>query len=120
LLVEDDLELCEEISEVLEYEGYITDIANDTKTGVEYLEKKKYDVLILDLKLPGNGYDMLRKLGRKELKIFIITASPIIVKESTKIVDDTEKEKMNLLKMADDVINKPFNIEYLLNRIRNI
>jgi DNA-binding response OmpR family regulator len=65
LLIDDDEELCAELRELLEIEGFHVDTAFDGLQGLGNLQKGKYHIVVLDLKLPGlNGYEVL-KTARK-------------------------------------------------------
>src|SRR5258708_5604789 len=80
LLIDDDEELCEELKELLDAEGFIVDIALDGLKGLQYLQKRQYQIIILDLKLPGlNGYEVLKNIKKtnKLLKVMILSGRPL-------------------------------------------
>ncbi len=121
LIIDDDEELCEEMSEILSDEGYLVFTENDGLQGYLKAQYNRYDVLLLDLKLPGmKGYDVLKNLKEKSsiMKIIVLTGRPLNNKFlPDEITDEFGEEK--ILKMADAVINKPFNINFVLSMIKN-
>lgn len=122
LIIEDDEEMCEEITEVLKAEGYQVEVAFDGLKGKKLINKGIYSLLLLDLKIPGvNGLNILRKLETKntEFKVVVLTARPLRNQTlNEQMILDDEEEK--ILKKADEVINKPFDIELLLNKIKKL
>jgi len=122
LIIDDDVELCEEMVEILQDQGYDTSVAFDGLKGKKLIEKYDYDVLLLDLKIPGlHGLDILRSIKerKKELKVLILTGKPLIEK-FLKEEGSSENREDNALKLADAVISKPFDIETLLGKIKEL
>ena len=110
LLVEDEEKLARFVELELTHEGYQVEKAFDGRTGLELGEKGGFDLLLLDIMLPGlNGLEVLRRL-RKEgsgVPVIMLTAR------------DAVMDKVTGLDMgADDYVTKPFSIEELLARIR--
>lgn len=105
LIVEDDVSIHEVIKELLEKENYKTYNAYSGTEALLLLEKEKYDLILLDLMLPGvTGEEIINK----------INDTPIIVL-SAKI---SPEDKVNcLLSGANDYITKPFDRKELLARI---
>jgi len=121
LMIDDDEELCEETSEILIDRGYRVTTAFDGLTGKKLIEKYDYDILILDVKIPGlSGLDILEDVKEhyKELKIVILTGKPLSreLPEERRHKDREEK----ILKLADAIIGKPFHIEILLDKIKEL
>ncbi|MBA7470038.1 putative transcriptional regulatory protein TcrX [subsurface metagenome] len=121
LVLDDDEELCEEIAEILIDEGYRVTTAFDGLTGKRLVEKYNYDILILDVKMPGlSGLDILEgiKGQNKELKVIILTGRPLSKNlQGERIYEDKEE---NILRLAEGIISKPFDIEVLLNKIKEL
>jgi two-component system OmpR family response regulator len=121
LMIDDDQELCEEITEILTSEGYGVTTAFDGLSGNRLVEKYDYDVLILDVKMPGlSGLDILRSIKEqnKKLRVIILTGRPLnnnLPKEQN--YDDKEEA---ILGLADGIIGKPFDIEALLGKIKEL
>ncbi|MBR4334228.1 MAG: response regulator transcription factor [Clostridia bacterium] len=110
LLVEDEEKLARFVELELKHEGYAVDKAFDGREGLEKAEGGGYDLLLLDIMLPGlNGLEVLRRLRKagSEMPVIMLTAR------------DAVMDKVTGLDMgADDYVTKPFSIEELLARIR--
>lgn len=109
LIVEDEKMLSRFVQLELEHEGYTTDIASDGIVGLEKALKDDYDLMLLDLMLPGmSGIEICRRVRQHSKKpIIMLTAK-----------DDVSDKVMGLDMGADDYVTKPFAIEELLARIR--
>ncbi len=111
LIIDDDEELCELVSEYLGVEGFQVESVNDGETGLKRALSGEYDMAILDVMLPKmNGFDVLRNL-REESKL------PVIM--LTARGDDMERI-VGLEIGADDYLPKPFNPRELAARLRAI
>ena len=111
LIVEDEENMVSFIKMELEYEGYNVDVANDGRRAVSLVLEKDYDVILLDLMLPGiNGIEVCRRIRKeKETPIIMLTAR------------DSVMDKVTGLKSgADDYLAKPFAIEELIARMEVI
>ena len=110
LLVEDEEKLARFVELELTHEGYQVEKAFDGRTGLELAEKGGFDLLLLDIMLPGlNGLEVLRRLRREG------SGAPVIMLTAR----DAVMDKVTGLDMgADDYVTKPFSIEELLARIR--
>lgn len=111
LIVEDEENMVSFIKMELEYEGYNVDVANDGRRAVALALEKDYDVILLDLMLPGiNGIEVCRRIRKeKETPIIMLTAR------------DSVMDKVTGLKSgADDYLAKPFAIEELIARMEVI
>ena len=123
LIIDDDQELCEEMVEILQDEGYSVNTAFDGLEGKKLIGKYDYDILILDLKLPGiNGLDIFKSVKDKHarLKVLILSGRPLIkqwFKEETGVIEDKEQD---LLKLADGFINKPFDVKAVLAKVKEL
>jgi DNA-binding response OmpR family regulator len=111
LLVEDNVEIASVISEYLQKIGYIVELAHDGITGLHLAVSKPYDIIVLDLMLPGiDGIGVCRKL-RGEAK----NSTPLLMLTAR----DTIEEKLEGLEAgADDYMVKPFEIRELDARLR--
>lgn len=109
LLVEDEEKLCRMLELELQYEGYTVDKALDGPTGLEKALSGKFQLVLLDVMLPGlSGMEVLRRLRREsQVPVILVTAR------------DAVMDKVSGLDSgANDYITKPFAIEELLARIR--
>lgn len=109
LIVEDDRQLAERLQRQLARDGLVADLAHDGVDGQHLGETEDYDLVVLDLGLPGRpGLSVLqawRQAGRK-MPVLILTAR------------DGWRERVEGLRAgADDYLGKPFHAEELLARI---
>lgn len=109
LLIEDDVTITRLLKEGLEDESYAVDVANDGSEGYRTATADDYDVIILDIMLPGmNGYEVCRALRNDGNK------TPILMLTAR----DTERDIVEGLDTgADDYLAKPFSFDVLLARI---
>jgi DNA-binding response OmpR family regulator len=109
LVVEDEEKLARFIELELNHEGYKIDKAHDGRIALDMALENDYDLILLDIMLPGlNGLEVLRRLGKeKDTPVILLTAR------------DAVMDKVSGLDQgAVDYITKPFAIEELLARIR--
>jgi DNA-binding response OmpR family regulator len=111
LLVEDNRQIAEMVGEFLERLGYSVDYAADGVSGLHLAVSNSYDVIVLDLMLPGlDGLEVCRKL-RKEAK----NATPVLMLTAR---DTLEDKLVGLEAGADDYLVKPFEVRELEARVR--
>ncbi len=113
LLIEDHRDIAESIVDFLEPHGYAVDCAADGVTGLHLAVTNTYDVIVLDVMLPGlDGLSVCRKLreeARRETPILMLTAR------------DTLEDKITGLDAgADDYLVKPFEVRELEARLRSM
>lgn len=111
LVVEDNVDIAENIGDYLEAQGHIMDFAMDGIGGLHLAITQKYDILILDIMLPGmDGITLcnkLREAGGKQTPVLMLTAR------------DTLSDKLEGFKAgADDYLIKPFALQELEARIK--
>lgn len=111
LIIDDDEELCELVSEYLGVEGFAVECVNDGEAGLKTALKGEHDIAILDVMMPKmNGFDVLRALRQtSQLPVIMLTARG----------DDMERI-VGLEIGADDYLPKPFNPRELAARLRAI
>src|SRR6476620_10505823 len=109
LIIDDDEELCELVSEYLEVEGFNTKAIHNGEAGLEAALSGEYDMAILDVMLPRmNGFEVLRRLReRSTLPVLMLTARG----------EDMERI-VGLEIGADDYLPKPFKPRELVARLR--
>lgn len=111
LIIDDDVELCEELREILKDEGYSAEILFEGPDAGKIIKKNVYDVIIIDYRISGvSGIELLRLIKDKNIKskVFIVSGRPFIEKI---LVDE------NLSDIVSGFISKPFNIKTLLDKI---
>lgn len=111
LLIDDDTELCELLSEYLEQEGFDVDAVHDGRDAVQRARAQTYQIIILDVMLPTqNGFDVLRTLRtHDQTPVLMLTARG----------DDVDRI-VGLELGADDYLPKPCNPRELVARVRAI
>lgn len=112
LVVEDERELCDTIVRSLNRLAYSVDCCYDGLSAIEMLEVENFDLVVLDLNLPGaDGMTVLKTLRQNDYdtKVLILSARS----EVTDKVDGLDAG-------ADDYLTKPFHLEELAARIRNL
>ncbi|MGD9133505.1 MAG: response regulator transcription factor [Desulfobacterales bacterium] len=110
LIVEDNIDIAENISDYLELQGHVMDFAMDGISGLHLALTQDYDAIILDIMLPGmDGLTFCKKLredGEKETPLLMLTAR------------DTLSDKLKGFEAgADDYLIKPFEMKELSARI---
>ena len=109
LIVEDEEKLARFVELELQYEGYEVEKAYDGRAGIDMVKASPFDLVLLDIMLPGlNGIEVLRRIRQtSDIPVILLTARDAVVDKVT-----------GLDSGADDNITKPFAIEELLARIR--
>jgi len=112
VLAEDDDVLKEIITDFLKYEGYFVESFADGKKTYEYLQKEKFDILILDINLPNiDGLSILEKLHKQK-----ISPPTIIISGINDIEYITKAYELECF----DYIKKPFYLQELLIKIKRL
>lgn len=112
LLIEDESNVVNLLKRGLEEEGYDISVAMDGLSGYEMAGKHQFDLMIVDIMLPGmNGIELCRKLRAE--KVF----TPILMLTA---LGSTENIVSGLDSGADDYLVKPFNFAELLARMRTL
>lgn len=109
LLVEDSERLRRSVGAALKKSGYLLDVSSDGPEGLWWAETHDYDVIVLDIMLPGlDGLSLLQKLRQKgrTTHVLLLTAK-----------DTVEDRVRGLRTGADDYLVKPFALEELLARV---
>jgi two-component system alkaline phosphatase synthesis response regulator PhoP len=109
LLIEDEAGLVMTLSDRLTSEGYAVDSAQDAETGLARATSEAFDLIILDVMLPGgSGFDICRDLRQRN-----ITTPIIMLTARGQIIDKVLGLKIG----AEDYITKPFEMMELLARV---
>ena len=110
LVVEDELRLAQALEQILKENKYMPDVVHNGEDGLYYAQNGQYDLIILDVMLPGlSGYEVCRRLraGKNTTPILMLTAR-----------DEIADKVQGLDYGADDYMTKPFSPEELLARLR--
>lgn len=109
LIIEDELAIAELERDYLEIENFEVVIATEAEKGLQLAQSENFDLIVLDLMLPGgNGFDLCKKI-RQEKNIPII-----IVSAKTEDIDKIRGLGLG----ADDYVTKPFSPQELVARIK--
>lgn len=110
LVVEDEKKVASFLKKGLEQEYYSVDVAHDGKLGLKMAFSNEYDLIILDIMLPGlDGISLLKEIRNEKMD------TPVLMLTAKDRVDD---KVSGLDSGADDYLAKPFSFEELLARIR--
>ena len=112
LIVEDEKQICDMVAKSLYAAGYEVDTCYDGKEALECILSENYDLIVLDLNLPGmDGMELLKELRKynDETKVLILSARG-------QIADKVE----GLDAGANDYMEKPFHLQELEARIRSL
>ena len=112
LLVEDDRDISHLVKLHLEDEGYLVDVVGDGNKGLSMAREQPYDLVVLDIMLPGvDGLEICRRLRQETdyLPILMLTAK------------SSEIDRIVGLELgADDYLTKPFSVRELVARVKAI
>ena len=108
LIVEDEIDIREGISEYLSEVGYDVMVAEDGQEGIDLFKSNEFDLVLLDIMLPKiNGFGVLSQIREiSDVPVMMLTA-----------MTDDYSQIMSFNEKADDYITKPFNSTELILRI---
>jgi DNA-binding response OmpR family regulator len=110
LIVEDDRKLAHQLKKGMEEHGHTVAVVSEGMEGLEAARRGAFDVLVLDVMLPGlDGFSIVRRLRASR------NATPILLLTARDAPDDIV---MGLDAGADDYLTKPFSFQVLLARLR--
>ncbi|MDL2214101.1 response regulator transcription factor [Clostridia bacterium OttesenSCG-928-O13] len=110
LIVEDERGLASALEKIMREQHYMTDVVHDGQDGLAYAQSGQYDLVLLDVMLPGlSGFEVARRLRAEKSK------TPVLMLTARDAVPDKVK---GLDAGADDYMTKPFSTEELLARVR--
>lgn len=109
LIVDDEVDTCRNLSDILTDLGYRVDVAHDGTSGLEMVRQKMYDVALLDLKMPGmDGLTLYRRI--KELR-----AGTVAIIVTAYASSETATEALDA--GAWQVLSKPVDIPHLMQQV---
>ncbi|MGE5402074.1 MAG: sigma-54-dependent transcriptional regulator [Ignavibacteriales bacterium] len=111
LVIDDEIEICESVKMILEYEDYEVDYSTDAASGIEKIISGSFDVVLLDIQMPEmNGFEVLNKIREQHVDI-----SVIIISAFSSLENAVKATKLG----AFDFLEKPVDRDKLLLSIRN-
>jgi DNA-binding response OmpR family regulator len=114
LIADDDSVICGGLSEALKDEGYETVTAENGEDALELLKARRFDLLLLDLKMPRiNGFEVLKKLEDEKMAIKTVVLTGNLLGNSL------SDEHYRILGLASNVMTKPFDMEELMLNIKS-
>jgi DNA-binding response OmpR family regulator len=117
LIVEDDEDIVETVKYSMELRGFAVDVAYDGLHALRKARQETYDMMILDIMLPGkNGYEVSRIL-KEEMEKRTIESFPILVLTARKVDNPEREEFLSTWSKADEFMYKPFEMDDLITRI---
>ena len=112
LVIEDEKKIASFVRKGLEAEGFVVDVCLDGNTGFALATSRPYDVLVLDIMLPGrDGLSILRALRERKMPL------PVVLLTARSELNE-RLEGLNL--GADDYLTKPFYIQELIARMHAV
>lgn len=111
LIIDDELQICESINMILEYENYVVEFTTSAIEGLEIFSSKDFSAVLLDIQMPEmNGFEVLKKI--KDQKP---TASVIIISAHGSVENAIKATRLG----AFDFLEKPIDRDKLLISVRN-
>ena len=111
LIVDDDEDICNNVSDILDLMGYRTSVAHDGPSALKLVQSQRFDVALLDYNMPGmDGVTLYRQIRQQqpETSAFLVTAH---VGRATDCMTGTEQL---------EVIRKPVDFDAMLSRIEEV
>jgi len=108
LIVDDDVQLSMLLKKCIENEAVIADVCNDGETALKAVHQNKYQLIVLDIMMPGmDGFEVIEKIRKiSEVPIMMLTAK------------DKSTDKVHGLRLgADDYLTKPFDVDEFIARV---
>ena len=110
LIIEDEKSIADMTKLCLTKNGYICEAAYDGMSATQWIEEKRYDLILLDIMLPDiDGYDLIDYIKQFEIPVIFVTAK-------TTVADRVKGLRLG----AEDYILKPFDLQELLARVETV
>ena len=112
LIVDDDFGICQTLSDILKAEGYQVDIANDGLQAIAKIKKNEFDVVLLDIIMPGmNGVETYKEMKKVHLQAKVIMFTAYSAEE---LVSKAYREGVT------EVMYKPLKVDSVINSIMTL
>ena len=107
LVVDDEVDTCRSLSDILTDLGYRVDVAHDGLTALELVRQKPYEVALLDLKMPGlHGIEVLREIKKTRPKIQVI----ILTGHGTEQDEDGDEGRLRPIGLDSVSVNSVLSV----------
>src|SRR6056297_1867373 len=111
LVIDDERSIRNTLKDILEYEKYEVDLAEDGKKGIDKVKQGEYDIVLCDIKMPGlDGIEVLEQIHS------LASDTPVVMISGHGNIDTAVE---SIKKGAYDFIEKPLDLNRLLITIRN-
>lgn len=115
LIIEDDAFMASLLNKAFEKAGLDFDLASDGETGLEKMRTNSFNLVVLDLTLPGiSGYEVLKQMESDKNIIKI----PVIILSNSELKEEIEKYLK--LGVVDFLIKAHLDLDEIINRVKNI
>jgi two-component system response regulator HydG len=112
LIVDDDMGICETLSDIMEVKGYDTAIASDGYTAIQKVKEVAFDVILMDIKMPGiNGVETFKEIKRVRPETAVVMMTAYAVED---LIGEALREG------AYGVLYKPFEMERMIGLLEGI
>jgi len=112
LIVDDEIDLLETLGDIFENKGYNVTMVEDGNKAIELLKKKYFDIILMDLKMPGiNGVESFKEVKR-------LHPSAAVIMMTAGSVGEEIKEALGA--GVEAIVDKPFNVKKLVSTIESI
>jgi two-component system response regulator HydG len=112
LIVDDDMGICETLSDIMEIKGYDTAIASDGYEAVRKVKEGDFDVILMDIKMPGmNGVETFKELKKVRPEIAVVMMTAYAVED---LIGEALREG------AYGVLYKPFDMEQMIGLLEGV
>ena len=110
LIIEDEKSIADMTKLCLTNNGYICEAVYDGMSATQWIEEKRYDLILLDIMLPDiDGYDLIDYIKQFDIPVIFVTAK-------TAVADRVKGLRLG----AEDYISKPFDLSELLARVETV
>lgn len=110
LIIEDEKSIADMTKLCLTKNGYICEAVYDGMSATQWIEEKRYDLILLDIMLPDiDGYDLIDYIKQFDIPVIFVTAK-------TTVADRVKGLRLG----AEDYISKPFDLSELLARVETV
>lgn len=113
LIVDDEKDICDLLTQMLEHKGYKVSIANLCKDAIPIIKQENPEIMLLDRRLPdGDGIDLLEDIRKFNIELKVIMASAYDL-------DDADKKRIKDLNVLE-YLHKPITVDILNKALEKV